>query len=205
MKINEWYLNINKLPDISKASKDYLATLKPYKAEYWDLKSPEMKAYKEELLAKLREIQDNRCVYCGLGLDRRSADREHFVHKAATTGYQEFMFNSDNLFAACEFCNRRLKGQKKIIKKYDVDYSKCAFKIIHPYYDKPDDYIQFLPSKDDPVVVRPTDDDGKGLNTIKMFKLCTTDMWRERVGFLTQQELDNSRFKDILQHTRKKI
>lgn len=204
MSIIDWYLNIQKLPKITKASKDYLATLKPYKASLWDLTNSKMKVYKKELLDKLLVIQKNRCVYCGLSLARRSADREHFVHKAATTGYQEFMFNADNLFAACEFCNRRLKGQKKIISHYDPDYTKCTFNIVHPFYNNPDDYIKFHPSKTDPVVARPTDADcGKGKNTIKMFNLNSFEMWKEREGYIRQQELDKSRFKDILQSTRK--
>lgn len=203
MKISDWYLNIKELPKISKASTGYLATLKPYKAEYWDISNKKMDAYKDELLSKLLVIQKNRCVYCGLSLARRSVDREHFVHKAAKTGYQEFMFNIDNLFAACEYCNRRLKGQKKIISKYNNKLSKCEFKIIHPFYDQADDYITFLPSKDDPVVVKPTkQDNGKGLNTIMMFKLSTIDMWREREGFISQQRMDLSRFKKIIQHTK---
>ncbi|OEF21991.1 HNH endonuclease [Vibrio splendidus] len=204
MKIDDWYLNIKKLPQISRASTDYLATLKPYKAEYWDIATKKMVAYKDELLTKLIDIQKNRCVYCGLSLDNRSIDREHFVHKSEKNGYQEFMFNNDNLFAACEHCNRRLKGTKDVLEMYNINYSKCEFNIIHPYFDNPDDYIEFLPSKDDPVVVRPTKkDNGKGLNTIKMFKLGTQVRWRQRVAFINDQKMDTSRFKEILQHTRK--
>lgn len=201
MAINEWYLNITRLPKISQASINYLKTLEPYKAEYWQLNTPEMNTYKEELLKKLLKIQNRRCVYCGLSLARRSRDREHFVHKAARRGYQEFMFNSDNLFAACEFCNRRLKGQKNVIKKYDPDYSKCTFTIVHPYYDIPDDFIQFQPSKEYPIKALPTNqDDGRGKLTIKMFQLDTHDMYIERMGYIAQIQAEESQFSDILQY-----
>lgn len=53
MKISEWYLNITQLPEISNESVNYLKTLEPYIATHWDLTTPEMKAYKEELLEKL--------------------------------------------------------------------------------------------------------------------------------------------------------
>ncbi|MBS0044493.1 TIGR02646 family protein [Shewanella sp. M16] len=201
MIISDWYLNIKVLPSISKKSIDYLTTLKPFKASLWELKTDEMKAYKKELLEKLLKIQNNRCVYCGLSLSRRSQDREHFVHKAAKKGYQEFMFNSDNLFASCEFCNRRLKGQKNVINQYNADYSKCTFKIIHPFYDLPDNYIQFIPSKNKPIKVIPTKTDcGKGKETIRMFELDTFVMAQERIGFIAQLDLLTSPFSNILQY-----
>ncbi len=201
MIINEWYLNVNMLPNLSKASVEYLLTLKPYQASQWDLTTNMMKAYKKELLEKLLEIQNNRCVYCGLSLARRSRDREHFVHKAAKKGYQEFMFNIDNLFAACEFCNRRLKGQKNVISQYYADYSQCTFTIVHPFYDTPDNYIQFLPSKENPLKAVPTDMDcGKGKETIKMFELDTFVMAQERIGYIAQLKLSNSQFANILQY-----
>ncbi len=201
MAISEWYLNRKKLPNISIKSQTYIRNLKPHKASYWDITTNDMKEFKKELLEKLCKIQNNRCVYCGLGLSRRSIDREHFVHKAAIRGYQEFMFNFDNLFAACEFCNRRLKGQKQVIKTYNKDYSKCSFRIVHPFYDTPDTFMQFLPSKDDPVRVIPTDTDcGKGKKTIEMFKLDSWDMYLERLGYIEQTKADRSRFSDILKH-----
>ncbi|EPM7855811.1 hypothetical protein ACTQ75_000904 [Vibrio alginolyticus] len=201
MNISDWYLNITLLPNISKASSDYLETLKPYKAEYWDLKTTEMKAYKKELLEKLLEIQGKRCVYCGLSLARRSVDREHFVHKATRGGYQEFMFNSDNLFASCEFCNRRLKGQKNVLSSYNIDYSKCKFSIVHPLYDNPDDFIKFEPSKNNPIKAVPTENDcGKGEETIKMFDLDSKEMALERIGYISQLKMSTSRFADILQY-----
>lgn len=111
------------------------------------------------------------------------------------------MFNSDNLFAACEFCNRRLKGQKNTIKIYNPIYSKCIFTIVHPYYDIPDHYIEFLPSKDNPVRALPSaNDNGKGKSTIEMFDLDSPDMYFERLGYIARVEAEFSPFSNILQY-----
>jgi uncharacterized protein (TIGR02646 family) len=199
MAVDSWYLNITELPKISNISVEYIESLLPHRASQWDLQTNEMKAYKKELLDKLKEIQNNRCVYCGLGLERKSVDREHFVHKAAKRGYEEFIFVPENLFASCEFCNRKLKNQLNVIDVYDENYDHCTFKIVHPFIDSSSDFISFLPSNDHPFKVLPTDNDcGKGRRAIEIFELDTIPMWKLRQSYLTQMELSQSDFKEIL-------
>ncbi len=199
MSVEDWYLNIEELPSLSEGSQSYIESLIPHEAAQWDYTNNEMKTYKEELLSELLRIQNNRCTYCGRGVERQSVDREHFVHKAARRGYQEFMFHQKNLFAACEFCNRRLKGQQNVIENYNEVYEDCTFTIVNPYIDTPTDYINFFPSNDEPIHAVPAVGDcGKGAKTIEMFRLDTKEMWKERIAYLTKLSLDESRFHDTL-------
>ncbi|ABG39262.1 hypothetical protein Patl_0734 [Paraglaciecola sp. T6c] len=201
MSVDDWYLNITVLPNLSKESVHYIGSLIPHDPSQWNLQTNAMKKYKKELLEKLVDIQENRCVYCGLGFDRKSVDREHFVHKEATRGFKEFMFTPENLFASCEFCNRRLKKRTTVIDSYDKNYSDCTFKIIHPYLDTPSEFISFFPSNDVPYVVKPTEKDcGKGERTIEMFELDTISMWKLRQAHLSCMAMDESEYAEILKY-----
>jgi len=206
MKVTNWYLNITELPTLSEETKKYIEGLKEYKASQWNLQTNEMKKFKLELLDGLLKIQENRCVYCGKCLDLCSIDREHFGHKAQLDGYPEFMFLLENLFAACEYCNRRLKESFDVIGKYHKDYLKCEFLIIHPYYDDPSTFIEYVPSIENPIKVFPTlDDCGKGANTIKLFDLSSKEQWISRAMFLHAMSMDKSQYDDIQSYPRTRI
>lgn len=185
MPISEWYLNITELPAFDQATVDYLEGLKPHKAEQWDIKTNRMKAYKASLLEQLLKIQNNRCVYCGTGLMRQLVDREHFAHKDQKGGWPEFMFLTENLFAACGYCNRMLKGTKAMIKLYNENYKKCEFHLVHPYFDTPSKEIAFVKKggSDAIFVERITD---KGKNTITFFGLDSAAAIARRAGYITE-------------------
>jgi len=187
MSISEWYLKVDRLPEFSQDVENYLLSLKPFKATYWDLTSSEMKEYQRDLLKQLIEIQRNRCAYCGLGLDRNLVDREHFVHKAQAGGRPEFMFHPQNLFAACAFCNRRLKGQRATLKVYCEDYTKCEFHIVHPFLDEPSNELLFVANKKGHHVLAKAVTP-KGKATIDFFKLDEKIMTCKRVGYIAECE-----------------
>lgn len=183
MKIEEWYLKLKETPMLSEESNEYIESIKPHSAEQWDIKATEMAEYKKELLIELRRIQGNRCVYCGLSLERRLVDREHFVPKRAAGKHGEFVFHKKNLFAACAFCNRKLKGKKSTLIKFDPVFEKCDFSIVHPVLDTPSTEIDFYDDDEgNNILVRKKTE--KGLKTIKMFDLDSADMTVARAGFI---------------------
>lgn len=187
MAITNWYLKIDRLPEIPEESITYLDGLKPHKATDWERTSKEMNSYKEILISQLVEIQDNRCAYCGLSLAWNLVDREHFVHKGQNTGYPEFMFNVKNLFAACGYCNRRIKGQRSTMLQYNVNYDDCTFLIIHPYFDDPDTDLEFLPNSSGQHILASAKT-GKGQATIDFFELSNKNLTIRRAGFIAERQ-----------------
>ncbi len=190
MPISEWYLNITELPTFEKTIIDYLNGLKPHKAKQWDLQTNQMKAYKSSLIKQLLKIQNNRCVYCGTGLMRQLVDREHFAHKDQKGGWPEFMFITENLFAACGYCNRMLKGTKPMIKHYNKNYSNCDFHLIHPYFDIPTKEIAFITrgGRDAIFVEKITQ---KGEETIAFFELASPIATAKRAAYITEIAIYN--------------
>ena len=182
--MTRWYLKLNEQCSLSQESIDYIESLKPHKAKQWDLKSKEMKKYKEELLSELMRIQDNRCVYCGLSLLRVLVDREHFVPKSKKN-YYEFTFHPMNLFAACTYCNRRLKGTKSTLTKFDHNFELCKFSIVHPVLEDSEHFIEFIEdSEGEPILVKSLNK--KGEKTINMFGLDDPQLIIQRSGYLQQ-------------------
>lgn len=187
MTITDWYLDVSNAVSITPESLIYLDALKPHDSAHWDLTTPEMKTFKTCLLKDLKVLQDNRCAYCGLGLTRVLVDREHFVAKGKPENKPQFMFCPENLFAACAYCNRILKGRKKIIASYNDDYSQCSFKIIHPLYDCAANEIFFdQNSKGDFVIIQALTQ--KGLATIRLFDLDSPAITVKRVGFIAEKK-----------------
>lgn len=200
MPLNEWYLNITELPAFDAAINDYIDGLRPHRSEHWNLQSNIMKAYKSSLLDQLLKIQKNRCVYCGLDLDRHLIDREHFAHKDQDSGWPEFMFTIENLFAACAFCNRAIKGTKKIILQHNPDYSLCKFAIIHPLFDTPSDHLEFIPNNiGEAVLARSITE--LGHSTMLFFDLASATMTSKRAAYILElqrkQQLSATSYEEL--------
>lgn len=187
MPLTEWYLDITELPVFEQKIIDYLAKLKPHVAKHWDLQTNIMKTYKASLLEQLLRIQDRRCAYCGLGLDRNLIDREHFVHKEQDGGWPEFMFVAENLFAACAFCNRAIKGTAKILIHHDANYLNCAFYLIHPYLETPSTHLSFLANSHGEAIIAQSLTQ-KGHDTMLFFDLHSPTMTRLRAAFILARE-----------------
>lgn len=187
MTIKQWYLDIKRLPTFPAGLVDYIESLKPYEAVQWDITTPLMNEYKASLLTQLIEIQGNRCTYCGLGTEHTLIDREHFVHKSQGTGKPEFMFNLKNLFAACAYCNRRIKGQRQILATYSANYEDCTFTIVHPFLDVVDREIEFLEDREGQHILAKAITE-KGQKTIDFFKLAGGDLTAKRAGYIYECE-----------------
>lgn len=123
-----------------------------------------------ELRARLKELQNCRCVYCQAPIEADEIgyrELEHILPKGkssrctvksgtsndpkkrrATLGYAEFQFEPVNLAISCSQCNT-LKGmydglmdrsQKRPLKAYPV--SGKDFIWYHPHYDRYDKHIE---------------------------------------------------------------
>lgn len=187
MPITEWYLNITELPEFDQDTTDYIEELKPHQANQWNLQTNKMKAYKASLLEQLVEIQGDRCAYCGLSLLRNLVDREHFVHKEQDGGWPEFMFTRENLFAACAFCNRALKGTTEVLIYYNANYAECQFNLIHPYFDTPSNELNFVLNRQGEAILAQSLTQ-KGHDTMEFFKLHTPIMTAKRAAYLLELE-----------------
>lgn len=124
---------------------------------------------KTRIKQKLLLIQGNYCIYCGIHFDIvGTAQREHIAHKDK---YPQFTFTHKNIALACAFCNGfEKKSSKNIISKYNSEYNKCAFSIIHPYFDKFDEHIE-MSFDGANISMSQKNNSSKGKNTIKIFKL----------------------------------
>ncbi|WP_281234840.1 hypothetical protein [Flavobacterium gelatinilyticum] len=112
----------------------------PFPAGIWN--DGRVSAIKQEIHRQLLIIQNNNCCYCGLKVNEAGrAEVEHIANKGGLKrpAYVEFVFTKENLAIACQFCNSSSKkGQEDIMLNVDLaNYSKCTFKIVHPYFDDP--------------------------------------------------------------------
>jgi uncharacterized protein (TIGR02646 family) len=108
----------------------------------------------------LETIQHGKCAFCETPLLGCYGDVEHFRPKAAWQqqegdtphypGYYWLVYDWDNLFLSCEYCNRSFK--KNLFPL--ADPAKRAFShndniedeeplLIHPTFDNPEDFLGF--------------------------------------------------------------
>lgn len=159
----------------TKSQKKYLNTLKPYRGGEWDISTPEMKQIKKSINAQLEQWQDGYCAYCGL--DYRTTSGPEIEHIAPKGGakrphHTKFTFTPYNLAFSCHFCNGpQKKGRKETIEVLNIDYSRCQFKIVHPYFDVPDDHYDWGVSGNHILISYKSI---KGKNSIEMFDLDST-------------------------------
>ncbi len=148
--------------------------LKPWNGSYWSTNSEVIDELKKHILHYLKNNQGNRCAYCGNIFDITSAaEIEHIAAKGGMKReiYPEFTFTPLNLVLACHLCNSpRKKGQIKVIDNLDQNYKACTFKIIHPYFDNPEDHLEERLSRDRKALIF-IQKSLKGKNTIQMFGL----------------------------------
>lgn len=123
--------------------KKNLNDLKPHEKNMWD--SPpndNIRELKSVIRDKLLINQSETCAYCGLDLGGTSEGQiEHIAPKAK---YPQFTFEEYNLAMACHHCNGfSKKGNHHTISTLTSDYSKCKFKLVHPYFDNPDNHYDW--------------------------------------------------------------
>ena len=152
----------------TKDEEKHLGSLKPHEHTMWDSPPDDIvKELKVKIRDQLLNNQKFICAYCGLDLGGTSEGQtEHIAPKAK---YKEFTFEKDNLAMACHYCNGwSKKGNYQTISLLTSDYSKCIFKLVHPYYDDPSDHFDWV-SKDRKVLILLLSEKGRYSN--KIFKL----------------------------------
>lgn len=93
---------------------------------------------KEDIRQSLLFIQDEYCAFCGI--DLTIVLKRHREHIAPQAQYNEFIFESENLVMACEYCND-FKGTNDTIQAHQPQYSNCTFTILHPHRDNFNQFI----------------------------------------------------------------
>lgn len=161
--------------------------LKPLKKNAWDDNSVKTKNLKNRISTHTIIAQGGRCAYCETPLMKGSLAIEHIAHKGK---YGEFCFEPYNLVTACTSCNSPgNKGEKDTIKGLvnRRDYASNNFKIVHPYFDNPNDHFKYLDA--DRTTFDTSDCSTEALETIKMMH------WDEIWAY--NQRVRNARTKDI--------
>jgi uncharacterized protein (TIGR02646 family) len=118
---------------------------------------------------KLNNIQYPHCIYCGFHEKIVGyLQRDHIAPKEL---YQNFVFEEENLVLACANCNGFLrKSSYDTVSVANVVYSRCKFKIIHPYRDRYQHHLNFRFSNNN-LFIYSKKYSRKGKNTIRLFGL----------------------------------
>lgn len=198
---------INNTIRYNKNQKKVINRLKPWNGEHWSLKTNEITKIKIYIKEKLIINQGGRCAYCGNKFEITSAPEiEHIAAKGGRIRaiYPEFTFTPLNLVLACHLCNSpRKKGQIKVIENLDKNYKVCTFKIIHPYFDNPEDHIQEMVNNDEYGIIF-TPKSLKGENTIQMFDLNKEVQFKARADNFILERLSDEFKNDVLKAFKKK-
>lgn len=127
---------------------------------------PEAKNIKSRIGDHYIRKQRCRCVYCEALLEEGGWAIEHFAPKSK---HEDFTFHPKNLFAACFVCNStKIKGDKDTVNPpKSSKYRKNSFKIIHPYFDNPEEHLFYLDR--DRIVLDMPRCTQKGKDTIDFF------------------------------------
>jgi len=162
--VRQIFLRIN----LSQNQIDHLNGLIPHTKEMWD-KPPDItiKQIKSEIRSQLLNMQDFICAYCGLDLGGTSEGQiEHIAPKGR---YPQFTFEIENLAMACHYCNGfSKKGTKDTIQTLSVNYEDCEYKLVHPYYDNPDEHYEWTSANKRVLIQHKTN---KGEYSINLFNL----------------------------------
>lgn len=127
-------LNLTKDISLNKKQRDIIKGFGTLKKEHWQRNQTRLR---EKITSDLKELQNNRCVYCGCEI-LDTPDVEHIAHKAK---YPQFLFTPKNLALSCKTCNQMYKGETDIIEILNQDYLKCKFSMVHPYIDDVNHYF----------------------------------------------------------------
>lgn len=162
----------------------------PFKGGDWDLDTEDVKCFKKSVKVQLLELQKEKCAYCGLTLDETGrSEIEHFAPKGGPIipKHVEFMFTVFNLVLSCNLCNSPIKkGRFDTLITKDSDYSKCTFRIVHPYFDDTKEHYDWA-GNDGKLLIQGKST--KGLKSISLFKLDSSRHSEARAKQLTYETL----------------
>lgn len=194
----------------SNTQQTFIDSLKPFQGNEWDksFKGSGRRRgsqitrdrLKGAIRVKLLEIQYPHCIYCGFHEKIVGhLQREHIAPKDL---YRDFVFTETNLVLACASCNGFLKKSSlNTVSAFNTDYSKCKFKIIHPYRDRYQDHYIFRFSNKE-LVISPVKYSRKGKNTIAMFGLNDIHQASLRGAAIIKSSIKlTSRLENLVQQT----
>lgn len=132
--------------------------------------------------------QNCRCAYCEKILSTGEVQIEHIVDKGK---HREFTFHPRNLIVSCSSCNSSaIKGTKPVLVGNKQNrYKSNQFKIVHPYFDNPDDHIKF--QDEDRIYFDKARCSRKGLDTIDFFE------WDSYSSLLTRTKVALTRHLNV--------
>lgn len=142
------------------------------------------KKFKAHITASMRLEQDNRCAYCGTRLYEKNPHRDHIAPKSK---YFQWTFCPMNLVLACYCCNTDHKGETDTVDTLAASYRRTTFKIVHPFFDRPEEHLEFAVSGNSILIV-PKGGSTKGEFTINLFGLMSPDRAKERAKDLLFDE-----------------
>ncbi len=185
-------------PYVNKLLKKKLRRLRPFKGGEWELKTKEVIAFKNTIKKQLNIIQNEKCAYCGFTLYVTSDSQiEHIAPKGGSKRpkYVNFSFLRFNLVLSCVFCNGFYKkGTFDTVVKEDINYRKCVFKIVHPYFDDPTDHYNWV-SNLDMILIKAVSEKAK--NSITIFELDSLRHSQERAKNHIMEELKSKGLGDL--------
>ena len=154
--------------------------LKPQKRLGWYDKKNLTVALKNRISRHTIIAQGGRCAYCEAMLLGGAHAIEHIAPKGL---YGEFCFEPYNLVTACSSCNSPSnKGEKDTVQRPVnwLNYTANRFKIVHPYFDNPDDHFKYLDA--DKTTFDLQNCSNEAIKTIEMFHWNTRWAYNQRVA-----------------------
>ena len=115
--------------------------LKPQSSEGWKDQKKKTQMLKNRISTHTIIAQGGRCAYCESLLIRGAHAIEHIAPKGL---YGEFCYESYNLVTACSSCNSNKGEYNTLHTPINKDYTINKFKIVHPYFDIPDDHFKYV-------------------------------------------------------------
>lgn len=149
-------------------------------AAYWneqpEADRPAFVLFKSEVKEYYLFAQGMRCCYCSFELanDQSTFDAEHIMDKST---HRQFMFELNNLAAACRPCNRAKNNKNVLVAAAmpaTVPTASADYRIVHPHLDPWDTHFEF----DDLGRIRPNGQSQKGADTIEICKISTLNAAR---------------------------
>jgi hypothetical protein len=149
-------------------------------AKYWTVQpladKPAFGRFKNEVKDYYLFAQGMRCCYCSFELanDHSTFDAEHVLDKST---HKQFMFELNNLAAACRPCNRAKNAKSALVVNVPlgaVPLNSDAYRIVHPHLDDWSAHLEF----DSLNRIRPLVGSDKGKNTIDVCKISTLNAAR---------------------------
>lgn len=161
--------------------------LKPQKEVGWKDKKKQTVALKNRISRHTIIAQGGRCAYCEAMLLRGAHAIEHIAPKGL---YGEFCFEPYNMVTACSSCNSPSnKGEKDTVQRPVnwLNYTDNRFKIVHPYFDNPDDHFKYTDKEK--IMFDKPNCSIEAIETIKMFNWDSTWAFNHRVATARTRDL----------------